>query len=69
MSLLKPEEYDSEEQLCMAYVKSGIPLRTAAQLALDNFVKRDLGANEEEATQHADDSAAAAGAGAGAGSA
>lgn len=65
VSAVKAEEYESEEQLCMAYVKAGIPLRTAAQLALDNFVKRDLGANEDEATQHADDSAAAAGAGAG----
>lgn len=60
-------DFESEEALCMAYVKAGVPLRTAAQLALDNFVKKDLGANEDEATQHADEAAAAAGAGAGAG--
>ena len=63
-----PSKFESEEALCMAYVRFGLPLRTAAQLALDNFMKRGLGANEDEPTQEADESvAAAAGAGAGAG--
>lgn len=65
--VVNPAEHESEEALCMAYVKAGVPLRTAAQLALDNFMKRSLGANEDEPTQEADESVAAAIAGAGAG--
>ena len=57
-------DFNSEEELCMAYVKAGVPLRTAAQLALDNFMKKDLGANEDEPTQHADEDHDAAAAGA-----
>jgi hypothetical protein len=55
---VNPSMFDSEEALCMAYVKAGVPLRTAAQMALDNFVEKVAA---EEATQEG----AAAGAGAG----
>lgn len=55
---IDPAAYDTEEGLCMAYVQAGVPLRTAAQLALDNFVEK---VPAEELTQ---DGAAAAGAGA-----
>lgn len=57
---VNPSMFDSEEALCMAYVKAGVPLRTAAQMALDNFVEK---VPAEENTQEA--AAAAAGAGAG----
>ncbi len=54
---VNPSMFDSEEALCMAYVKAGVPLRTAAQMALDNFVEKI----EETVTEEG----AAAGAGAG----
>ncbi len=54
---VNPSMFDSEEALCMAYVKAGVPLRTAAQMALDNFVEKVAA---EENTQ---DAAAGAGAG------
>jgi hypothetical protein len=37
---VKPEDFDNEDDLCMAYVKAGVPLRSAAQLALKHFEGR-----------------------------
>lgn len=51
-----PSKYDNEDDLCMAYVKAGMPIRLAAQMAVGHFssqvaaVQESLRGEDEEGT-------------------
>ena len=40
-SSVNPADFDNEDELCLAYVKSGMPLRAAAQAAMKHFSAED----------------------------
>lgn len=61
--------YDNEDDLCMAYVKAGYPLRTAAQMALNHFKSRSGDDNTDGAIFSDENANEVSGGGAGAGSA
>jgi hypothetical protein len=66
---VNPDAYDNEDDLCMAYVKAGNPLRTAAQLALNHFRGRTEDNSNGLFSEENAHEVSVAGGGAGAGSA
>lgn len=66
---IDPSKYTTEDALAMAYVKSGIPLRVAAKMAMEHFDAENMEETEGEATATVFTQVSRAGGGAGAGSA
>jgi hypothetical protein len=66
---VNPDMYDNEDDLCMAYVKAGNPLRTAAQMALNHFRTRSAEDGSHNLFSEQDQAEEVSGGGAGAGSA